>query len=87
MSKDKRVAAILVCLDPQARDIDSMRRAVLSAKQVVNDFPPPEGCQASYSGLPALRVEIVDELIANQVQLLPLALQRESLHAVVLPQQ
>lgn len=73
VSKDKRVAAVLVCLDPQARDIDSMRGAVLSAKKVVNDFPPPEDCQVSYSGLPALRVDIVDELIADQVQLLPLA--------------
>lgn len=73
ISKDHRVAAVLVCLDPAARDIDSMRASLRRTQEVVRAFPPPDGCQVSYSGLPALRVDIVDELISNQVQLLPLA--------------
>lgn len=73
VSKDHRVGAILVCLDPAARDIDSMRAAVQQTQKLLADHPPPDHCKVSYSGLPALRVDIVDELIADQIRLLPLA--------------
>src|SRR5262245_8321663 len=73
LSPDLRVAAIPVFLEPEARDIDSMQAAVTAVQKRLTDRPAPVGYRVLLSGLPSLRVEVVDELRRDQMTLMPLA--------------
>jgi len=73
VSTDRRLALLILSLDPEARDIDSMRSVVDGVRGLLKLHPPPEGINAWLSGLPALRVDIVEELQKDQRFLLPLA--------------
>ena len=73
LSLDDRVAAIAVFLEPESRDIDSMRKAVKAVRMAVARRPPPVGYRVHLTGLPVLRVEVVDELQADQFTLMPIA--------------
>jgi predicted RND superfamily exporter protein len=73
LSEDLRVGVMAVFIDPDARDIDSMKSVVRSVEETLSENRPPEGYYYSLSGLPALRVDIVDQLIDDQLSLLPLA--------------
>ncbi|HLJ12360.1 MAG TPA: MMPL family transporter [Planctomycetaceae bacterium] len=73
LSQDDRVAAIPVFLDPEARDIKGMRRTVAAVRQTLADCPPPEGHRVRLTGLPVLRVDVVHDLRADQLTLVPLA--------------
>lgn len=73
LSQDGRVAAIPVFLEPEARDIDGMRETVGAVKAAVAARPVPIGYRLHFSGLPVLRVEVVNDLRADQLTLMPLA--------------
>jgi hypothetical protein len=73
LSQDDHVAAIPVFLEPAARDIDAMRAAVEAVQGALAARPAPEGFHVHVSGLPALRVEVVRDLRADQLTLMPLA--------------
>ncbi len=73
VSSDRRLALLILSLDPEARDIDAMRSVVDGVRALLKRHPPPEGINAWLSGLPALRVDIVEELQKDQRFLLPLA--------------
>jgi predicted RND superfamily exporter protein len=73
LSNDDRVAAILVFLEPEARDIDAMRDAVSAVYAAVDNRRAPTGFRVHLSGLPVLRVEVVNNLRTDQLTLLPLA--------------
>ena len=73
LSLDNRVTAIAVFLDPGARDITSMRQAVGSIRTAVAAQPLPPDFKVQYSGLPVMRVDVVDDLRTDQQTLLPLA--------------
>ncbi len=72
ISSDGRLATLAVNLDPARRDIDSLRVAVGQINAALAD-PPPEGYEVHLTGLPVLRVDIVESLNADLVWLLPLA--------------
>lgn len=72
-SADQRIAAMIVVIDPDARDIDETREVVDSVKAEFKRRPPPEGYRLRMSGLPALRVDIVNHLETDQTRLLPVA--------------
>jgi len=73
VSYDRRLAATIVNFDPSARDLDTTRSILASVEGVFDEMPPPAGYQLRYSGLPAIRVGIVDDLRDNQLMFVPLA--------------
>lgn len=73
LSHDDRVAAMALFLEPEARDIDAMREAVGDIQAAVARRPAPPGYCVHFTGLPVLRVEVVNNLRADQLTLMPLA--------------
>lgn len=73
LSADDRLAAIPVFLDPAARDLTGMRKAVAAVQQAIAARPPPADYRVHLSGLPVLRVEIVDDLRDDLMRLMPLS--------------
>ncbi len=73
LSPDSRVTAVPVFLEPEARDIDGMRETVDAVRAAVAARPPPAGYRVHFSGLPVLRVEVVNDLRSDQLTLMPLA--------------
>lgn len=66
VSRDRRLAATIVAFDPAARDLDTTREILASVQKVLAETPPPKEYRLRYSGLPAIRVGIVDDLKSNQ---------------------
>lgn len=73
LSKDRTVAAMAVTFSANDRSLDSSRKIVGAVRHTLADIPLPEGYRTHLSGLPVLRVDVVDNLQADQSALLPLA--------------
>lgn len=73
LSSDERVAALPLFLDPNARDIASMQEAVAAIRTALQARKLPPGYRTHLSGLPVLRVEIVESLHADLQRLMPMA--------------
>lgn len=73
LSEDERVAAIPVFLNPDAREITALTKAVSAVRQAVAARPAPFDYRVRLTGLPVLRVDVVDDLKADQMTLIPLA--------------
>lgn len=73
VSEDRKFGSMIVYLEPGARDIQVMREVVRSVEQALEATPPPGGFAWRLGGLPALRVDIVNDLQADQLATLPLA--------------
>jgi uncharacterized protein len=73
VSKDERMAALLVVFDANDPDYDAMQSMVDSVDATLSKYPVPEGYHVLVSGLPVLRVGIVRDLEKDQVRLMPLA--------------
>jgi predicted RND superfamily exporter protein len=73
LSQDDRIAAVPVFLDPGARKIESMEEVVVAVRSTLDNRPPPQGYTAQITGLPVLRVEVVDDLRSDLVRLMPFA--------------
>lgn len=73
LSLDNRVTGIPVFLQPDARDITAMREVVGAIRAAVAARPLPAGYRVHFSGLPVLRVDVVNELRTDQMTLIPLA--------------
>lgn len=72
LSPDERVAVIAVYLDPAARDIDALRKEVGAVRAILKKHPTPPGFEILLSGLPELRIEVVDDLMRDMATLMPL---------------
>ena len=72
LSADRRAAAVLVALAPEARHIDATRQVVRQVRGVLASAPPPAGYRLHLSGLPAVRGQIVDDLLTTQTRLMPM---------------
>jgi predicted RND superfamily exporter protein len=73
LSLDNRVTCIPVFLQPDSRDITAMREVVGAIQAAVAARPLPAGYKVHFSGLPVMRVDVVNELRIDQMTLLPLA--------------
>lgn len=73
LNRDDRVAAVPVFLDPAGRDIDAMRETVAAISAAVARRPAPDGYRVHFTGLPVLRVEIVNALRSDLLRMFPLA--------------
>ncbi len=73
ISRDGRLAALVVQLDPAKRDIDSLTRIVGQIHQCLGARAAPAGYTVHLTGIPVLRVDIVKNLKSDLLSLLPLA--------------
>lgn len=73
ISRDGRLSTLAVHLDPARRDIKSLRDAVERIHGALANPPLPSGYAVHLTGIPVLRVDIVESLQADLVWLLPLA--------------
>ena len=73
VSRDRRLAAMAVHLDPARRDIDSLAAAVGQIRKALADPPALAGYAVHLAGIPVLRVDIVQSLRADLLLLLPLS--------------
>ncbi len=70
LSRDSRVAAIAVYLEPDHLDLESMQAAVNDIHDILATQPVPGGYRVALSGLPTLRVGLINEWISDlQVQI------------------
>ena len=72
LSADDRIASLAVFLAPESRDIDSLKTIVKDVEQKLQLSPPPPNFQFFLSGLPALRVQIVNDLAQDMATLIPI---------------
>jgi predicted RND superfamily exporter protein len=73
VSKDYKMASLLVVFDATQQNFDAMQAMVTNVDATLAKFPVPEGYRSVVSGLPVLRVGIVRDLEKDQVRLMPLA--------------
>jgi uncharacterized protein len=73
ISVDRRVSSLVANVDPAANDVAAMRHVVRAVTDILDNAPPPPGYAVHLSGLPALRVDIVDNLRDNLIWLFPAA--------------
>lgn len=73
LSRNRRLTAMMLLLDPQARSLNASREVIAAVNDVIGENPPPPGYRVRFSGVPALRVDVVDGLRNDQTLLLPLA--------------
>ncbi len=71
ISADRRAMAIVLQLDPSRKDFDYLGKLSEKIKQVLFEIPAPIGYESFFGGLPALRVEIVNNLKKDQLQIIP----------------
>lgn len=72
ISRDRRVGAIAVHLDPARKDIEHLQKAIRQIRGVLRDATPPAGFRDFIGGLPAMRVSIVDGLRSDQATIIPI---------------
>jgi predicted RND superfamily exporter protein len=73
VSRDYKMAALLVVFDATESNFDAMRTMVRQVDDTLAKHAPPTGYKVLVSGLPVLRVGIVNDLQKDQVRLMPLA--------------
>ncbi len=72
VSVDRRTLAIVLHLDPTKKDYAHLRDMASRVEQVIEETPPPNGYDMFLGGLPAMRVEIVNNLQKDQLIIIPL---------------
>ncbi len=73
VSRDKRFGTLVVTIDPEARQIDTLRSVVTNIETILAENPPPTGYRIRLAGLAALRLDIVNNLQADLLRSVPLA--------------
>jgi len=73
ISADRRLAAIIVFLDPDTRDYHASRRLIEAIESVIDQTHPPEGYTTLLGGMPMIRVDAVRHLQADQLIMFPLS--------------
>lgn len=72
ISEKMDLVAIGVRLKPQVQEIEDVEKAVAAVKLWVEKNPPPEGYAVIFSGVPNLRVKVVEDLRSEQLTQLPI---------------
>ena len=73
ISEDRTLTSILVFCSPELRGLEGMKPVALEIRDLLESNPPPDGFDAHLTGLPALRVDIVHDIEADQLRLFPLS--------------
>lgn len=72
VSQDLRLTNIVIEFDPAARSMTRTRAVVNDVVKVVGQQPPPPGYRFAITGIAALRVDVVENLLADQQVMFPL---------------
>jgi len=72
VNDDRRVGACIAFVEPTQRELESMGEFLNVVERILATYPPPKGYRARVSGLPAIRVDIVQNLKKDQTTLTPL---------------
>ena len=73
VSDDMRCTGILVFLKDEVKKISEIKQATDAIDETLDQHPCPDGYKVHVSGIPYLRVKIIDQLKADQKFLIPLA--------------
>ena len=72
LSRDRRLAAVLVSLHPARRTAASMHASLQEVRAALDAHPLPDGFARSLTGMPVFRDDIVTDLGLEQGQMIPL---------------
>ena len=72
ISKDRQLVMTLVDLDPSDRSIAAVAKRVEAVERVINDVPLPQQTRTFLSGVPAIRVDVIRSIVADQYRMTPL---------------
>ncbi|MEQ9411164.1 MAG: efflux RND transporter permease subunit [Fuerstiella sp.] len=71
VSQDRQLMMTLVDLDPDDRTITRATARVRSIEHTLAGLPLPDGTMTSMSGVPAIRVDVIDSILRDQMQMVP----------------
>lgn len=71
ISADRKFALTLIDLDPSQRRIRLAAQQVRAIRQCIADSRVPSGFTTFISGVPAIRVDVIDSIIADQFRMVP----------------
>jgi hypothetical protein len=72
VSADLKLSAMAVTVHEDVRKIELMREVMRNIDEILAEHPMPAGYRQHLSGLPAIRVDIVEHMQRDQRRLLPL---------------
>jgi predicted RND superfamily exporter protein len=72
LSTDRRLAALLISLDPARRTAKRMHESLVAIRAALDAHPLPPGYTRSLTGMPVMRDDIVTDLGLEQGQMIPL---------------
>jgi len=70
-SEDQQLMMTLIDLHPDERTIKRATERVRAIERVLNEMPSPDNTQVFTSGVPAIRVDVIDSIIKDQTQMVP----------------
>ena len=73
ISRDFRLTSMLIEFDPGAREMEETEEIVGAIRTTLEDCPPPDGFRTSLTGISALRVNVVENLMSDQMVMFPLS--------------
>jgi len=73
VSKDGLLTLILVSFDPDGRDINTTRKRIDGLHKVLEEHPLPAGTQFAVSGVPSIRVDVIESLQTDQFVMTPIS--------------
>lgn len=71
ISADRRFALTLVDLDPSQRKINLAAERVKAIEDLIQQSAVPNNCAVFVSGVPAIRVDVIDSIVADQFRMVP----------------
>jgi len=71
VSSDQRLMMTLIDVDPQDRTISKATERIQAVEDLLAKLQSPEGTQTFVSGVPAIRVDVIRSIIADQVRMVP----------------
>lgn len=73
VSRSRTLAVIAVVLGTEWVSIDALAPAMDELHRIVDARPPPPGVRVDVAGIPAIRHYVVDQMIGDQIRLVPWA--------------
>ena len=71
ISSNRRLMLTLVDIDPQERQIQKARDHLRRINELLETDPPPTGTTTFLSGVPAIRVDVIDSIVEDQMRMVP----------------
>lgn len=72
ISEDQQLLMTLIDLEPDQRKIKLATERVRSIEETIAAQPVPNGTQTFITGVPAIRVDVIDSIVKDQFQMVPI---------------